>query len=619
MSDPDWPLAKRDPRAFFGLAADASLTDLKRAYARLIKTWKPDKFPSEFKIIRRAYEALESGYQDIDAHGFEAIQDLRPEPAAPTLATTLPPTPRWVDRLHDLGVEVTLAAMEGEPRLDARDWLLLAALREAQQPDVASVFVRCLIEALRHHPESHEIWPALEKELHRDWTAEELETVALELCTLHNHPAFLLRSHAFWYYCLEKLPLTQILPLLDRFLHRSHGRAHQDEARFVLGILLRHGPELPIDWLRLQTAAYKQTWHPALQPLAADLQALPAIRAELEKSSDPAARRLLDFFAAWSRQDLAELHLCRQQFRHFLLHRPAQAAPLLKGPELFLPARRLIAFRCQSLRGRLPSRDRLSPLAPRQWCIQQFSGTLDCLLQSLPISLGVLSVFVMFFVALWASGQVSSQTLSALIAISWVILCPLLLLRFRRLAAALSWRRSPRQILIFTVLLCVGAPLCFLIVIPRVADWMRAWFAGAKQEILSVCWLVFILFLAWLSCLSPSPQWRQDDAQALSGLILVLQYLCLLILSFKRFETFCLDRCARPWYRRRSRPHRGQLALLLGASGLSLERWGKDLNHLQQAHPHLHHFAQAFLDDGDLHLAAAVWEGSRDDTEFISH
>ncbi|MCM8534892.1 MAG: J domain-containing protein [Lentisphaeraceae bacterium] len=49
----------KDPMAFFELEAGYSAKDLKRAYTRKIKKYKPEKFPEEFKQIREAYEDLE--------------------------------------------------------------------------------------------------------------------------------------------------------------------------------------------------------------------------------------------------------------------------------------------------------------------------------------------------------------------------------------------------------------------------------------------------------------------------------------------------------------------------------------------------------------------------------
>lgn len=59
MSEPEWNRLPHDPQGFFGLPATFDRQDLKRQYNRLIKQFKPEKFPQEFQKIRSAYEALD--------------------------------------------------------------------------------------------------------------------------------------------------------------------------------------------------------------------------------------------------------------------------------------------------------------------------------------------------------------------------------------------------------------------------------------------------------------------------------------------------------------------------------------------------------------------------------
>jgi hypothetical protein len=58
-TDPLWHHLPHAPRRFFKLHADASREELKQAYSVLIRAFKPDKFPEEFKRIRAAYEQID--------------------------------------------------------------------------------------------------------------------------------------------------------------------------------------------------------------------------------------------------------------------------------------------------------------------------------------------------------------------------------------------------------------------------------------------------------------------------------------------------------------------------------------------------------------------------------
>ena len=59
MESADWKLLPHDPRGFFGLGDTFERKELKRAYNVLLKQYKPEKFPEEFKRLRAAYEALD--------------------------------------------------------------------------------------------------------------------------------------------------------------------------------------------------------------------------------------------------------------------------------------------------------------------------------------------------------------------------------------------------------------------------------------------------------------------------------------------------------------------------------------------------------------------------------
>lgn len=51
-----WPT---DPQSLLGVASEISRRDLKRAYTRLIKRYKPEHAPEEFRRLREAYETLD--------------------------------------------------------------------------------------------------------------------------------------------------------------------------------------------------------------------------------------------------------------------------------------------------------------------------------------------------------------------------------------------------------------------------------------------------------------------------------------------------------------------------------------------------------------------------------
>src|SRR4051812_35481070 len=79
-----WP---RDPFELLGVAAGASETELKRAYTRLIRRFKPEHSPEQFRLVREAYEAALQG------SGWRG-HFLPPVPPPPTPPASPPPVAR---------------------------------------------------------------------------------------------------------------------------------------------------------------------------------------------------------------------------------------------------------------------------------------------------------------------------------------------------------------------------------------------------------------------------------------------------------------------------------------------------------------------------------------------
>ena len=64
----EWP---RDPFALFGVSHSISQRDLKRVYTRLIRLYKPERLPEQFRRVREAYETLLPYAAWNDARGLE--------------------------------------------------------------------------------------------------------------------------------------------------------------------------------------------------------------------------------------------------------------------------------------------------------------------------------------------------------------------------------------------------------------------------------------------------------------------------------------------------------------------------------------------------------------------
>jgi len=76
-----WP---DDPFELLGVSTDVEERDLRRAYTRLIRLFKPEQYPEHFRRIRTAYENALQRVQLFQRFRFEAAEeDPTPEPAPP--------------------------------------------------------------------------------------------------------------------------------------------------------------------------------------------------------------------------------------------------------------------------------------------------------------------------------------------------------------------------------------------------------------------------------------------------------------------------------------------------------------------------------------------------------
>jgi len=76
-----WP---EDSYELLGVAHDVEPRDLKRAYTRLIRVWKPEQFPEHFRRIRTAYETILQRAQFMQQYRLEQEPEAGEAPPSPS-------------------------------------------------------------------------------------------------------------------------------------------------------------------------------------------------------------------------------------------------------------------------------------------------------------------------------------------------------------------------------------------------------------------------------------------------------------------------------------------------------------------------------------------------------
>lgn len=199
-----------DPHALLGVPADATAEEVRRAYLRRIKVFKPDRDPVAFRRLRAAYETLSQRIAMLEQLGGtgEVIGPGWDQDAEPEEEPTRPAARR--DRLRELARQITAAL--GAHRRDEAARLLLTP--EAELLATEPAFGRSLLDVC-----CATVWstPALTDAL-RERYPDVLAAAESMDDALSSHPYWDLLSlgleHPAWAAATSKLPeLTAFLEL----------------------------------------------------------------------------------------------------------------------------------------------------------------------------------------------------------------------------------------------------------------------------------------------------------------------------------------------------------------------------------------------------------------------
>jgi hypothetical protein len=170
---PDWRLLPHDPQAFFALPDEFDRKDLKRAYNRFLRQFKPEKHPAEFQRIRAAFEALDNrlryGESLADLSQFARPYEWQTDasaaapapsrssnssssPATPKAPAAVPAAPPLAVRVRQQPLPALYRELAEKPRKSPYDFYSLAILSDVVQRKDGLQFVRWLLQGLAEHP-----------------------------------------------------------------------------------------------------------------------------------------------------------------------------------------------------------------------------------------------------------------------------------------------------------------------------------------------------------------------------------------------------------------------------------------------------------------------------------
>lgn len=222
-TEPDWGHLPHDPVAFFELNSGYERRDLKRAYNRLLRIYKPEKRPEEFQKLRAAYEQLDNGLRYGEAatkHVDAATYEWNTEPRKPAgkTAQDVHQTPDKVP-IHKRVLTETPASIYAELAKQKRrtpyDYFAMAVLSDALPNPKSSRFVQALLAGLKEFPDEQGLYALLYQYFREPLPLKQIPGLLKATAKVVRTDRFYALTESLWDELIRKVPFSKFRKLLE--------------------------------------------------------------------------------------------------------------------------------------------------------------------------------------------------------------------------------------------------------------------------------------------------------------------------------------------------------------------------------------------------------------------
>ncbi|WP_010584694.1 hypothetical protein [Schlesneria paludicola] len=238
--DPRWDKLPDSPEEFFELQLGYTQADLKRAYFRFIKQFKPEKHPQEFQQIRTAYEQLDSQLR----YGTESVSLtsvlqkytwIPPEqtPPAPAQAQDqgegnavqparqrkrTPQTPALPlhERLANESPEALYEELQRQQDKQPFHYYALAVLSDDTQDKDSQEFVRWILIGLKLFPRDPALYQMLYAAIRGPIRSEDIPKLLSTISIVMPDDRFYSLTEALWDRVIRDEPFETFRKLLTK-------------------------------------------------------------------------------------------------------------------------------------------------------------------------------------------------------------------------------------------------------------------------------------------------------------------------------------------------------------------------------------------------------------------
>lgn len=231
-AQPDWNLLPFQAQQFFDLTDGFDRKTLKRAYNRLIRTYKPEKYPAEFQKIRAAFEQLENELRygktsNAAPLSFDEYQWRVEDEAAgvTSQAATVQKKPLR-QRLKTEQPVAIYKELRDAKNKSPYEYFVLATLADIVTGD-ESLYFKWLLTGLKEHNNDPGLFQLLQQYFHQDLDPATLSSLLITTSKVINNDRFYFLTEKSWFKLLPKIKFGEFKKILAKCEsnlndHRNH-------------------------------------------------------------------------------------------------------------------------------------------------------------------------------------------------------------------------------------------------------------------------------------------------------------------------------------------------------------------------------------------------------------
>lgn len=268
-SEPDWSLLPHRPEEFFDLAGqEYDRKELKRRYSRLLKRYKPEKFPEEFQRIRAAYEQLDNqlrydlrlnsgpaielpqgGWNELTSPDKSSSRTTGSPESSQLDSQSSPAVPKIWERVNSESPATLYLELHEKTNRTAYDYYCLAILGDILPDRDDTTLFKWILEGISTHPEDSALFRLLYQLLRQDHSPELCRKLIKAVSKSVRDDRFYMLTEPLWNRLLQEDDFKSVARLLETCESNLKGVRVDGQTAFYMYLIRRSIFRASTAWL----------------------------------------------------------------------------------------------------------------------------------------------------------------------------------------------------------------------------------------------------------------------------------------------------------------------------------------------------------------------------------